>query len=92
MCSLKADWKGSMPVASDVTEDMDAGMPNGLEMSRPASSRIVLDEPRPQLAGSAPSSCWAAPKFAGAVQKGAAVTRALHLYTASLLTTSERRL
>ena len=34
--------------------------PNGLEMSRPASSRILLDEPRPQLAGSAPSSCSAA--------------------------------
>jgi hypothetical protein len=33
--------------------------PNGLEMSRPASSRILLDERRPQLAGSAPSSCWA---------------------------------
>jgi hypothetical protein len=31
--------------------------PNGLEMSRPASSRILLDEPTPQLAGSAPSSC-----------------------------------
>jgi len=37
------------------------GRPNGLEMSRPASSRILQDEPRPQLAGSAPSSCWAAP-------------------------------
>ena len=34
-----------------------SGMPNGLEMSRPASSRILLDEPTPQLAGSAPSSC-----------------------------------
>jgi hypothetical protein len=34
--------------------------PNGLEMSRPASSRILLVEPKPQLAGSAPSSCWAA--------------------------------
>jgi hypothetical protein len=34
-------------------------LPNGLEMSRPASSRILLDEPSPQLAGSAPSSCWA---------------------------------
>jgi len=33
-----------------------AMLPNGLEMSRPASSRILLDEPRPQLAGSAPSS------------------------------------
>jgi len=26
--------------------------PNGLEMSRPAGSRILLDEPRPPLAGS----------------------------------------
>ena len=34
-----------------------ADLPNGLEMSRPASSRILLDEPGPQLAGSAPSSC-----------------------------------
>ena len=33
------------------------GAPNGLEMSRPASSRILLDRPLPQLAGSAPSSC-----------------------------------
>jgi hypothetical protein len=32
---LKADWKGSMPVASDVTEDMDAGMPN-VGVERPA--------------------------------------------------------
>jgi hypothetical protein len=31
--------------------------PNRLEMSRPASSRILLDEPTPQLARSAPSSC-----------------------------------
>ena len=38
-------------------------LPNGLEMSRPASSGILLDEPRPQLAGSAPSSCWAAGKL-----------------------------
>src|SRR3990172_1999528 len=30
---------------------------NGLEMSRPASARILLSKPRPQLAGSAPSSC-----------------------------------
>ena len=29
------------------------GPPNGLEMSRPASSRNLMDEPRPQLAGSA---------------------------------------
>jgi len=35
----------------------DVGQPNGHEMSRPASSRILLDEPRPQLAGLAPSSC-----------------------------------
>ena len=34
-----------------------AGPPNGLEVSRPAGSRIPLDEPRPQLAGSAPPSC-----------------------------------
>ena len=31
--------------------------PNGLEVSRPASPRILPDKPRPQLAGSAPSSC-----------------------------------
>jgi len=33
------------------------GRPNGLEMSRPASTRILQDGPTPQLAGSAPSSC-----------------------------------
>jgi hypothetical protein len=43
--------------------------PNGLEMSRPASSSILLDEPRPQLAGSAPSSCWAAGPVRGAISR-----------------------
>jgi len=36
---------------------------NGFEVSRPASSRILLDKPRMQLAGSAPSSCWAPRKL-----------------------------
>jgi hypothetical protein len=32
-------------------------LPNGLEMSRPASSSILHPLDSPQLAGSAPSSC-----------------------------------
>jgi hypothetical protein len=48
------DWKYT---AARRGCSIPAATPNGLEMSRPASSRILLDEPRPQLAGSAPSSC-----------------------------------
>ena len=38
-------------------------MPNGLEMSRPGSQGQYRAELNTWLAGSAPSSCWAARRF-----------------------------
>ena len=52
-------WNPDFVTRACVILDLYAGLlkANGLEMSRPASARILLDRPTPQLAGSAPSSC-----------------------------------